>query len=107
MAEEKLSFEEATVSLIAFAGGAKNDYIESIQFAKEGKFDEAEEAYQRGNENYQLAHAAHFDILNSEEKPEGMMAEVLLIHSEDQLSGAETYKIFAQELIDLYRKLSD
>ena len=98
------AFEEACVGLVAFAGEAKNDYFEAVEKAEAGDFEGAEESFQRGDENYQEAHRSHFAMMQLTELPQDMMSLILLIHAEDQLSSAETYKLFSRKLISLYRK---
>lgn len=96
--------EQACFLLISYSGTAKSDYLEAVEYAKEGKFEEAEVAIERGNDNYMHAHEAHFDLIQEEVSTEnGLLTRLTLVHAEDQLAMAETTRMFAQQLIDLYR----
>ena len=70
--------------LITFAGEAKSAYMNAIQKAKLGCYEEAENLIQEGNAAFLNAHK---------------------VHAEDQLMGTETCKIMVGELIDAYKRI--
>ena len=84
--------EQSCLGLISYSGAAKSDYLEAVECAKSGDFEQAEAAIERGNENYLHAHEAHFGLLQ--------------VHAEDQLAMAEMARIMAEELIEVYKRIN-
>ena len=79
--------EQSCLGLISYSGAAKSDYLEAVECAKSGDFEQAEAAIERGNENYLHAHEAHFGLLQEETGTEGgLLTRLLLVHAEDQLA---------------------
>lgn len=98
--------EQACFALISYSGSAKSDYLEAVEYAKEGNFTESDAAIERGNDNYLKAHEAHFDLIQEEvSTSEGLLTRLTLVHAEDQLAMAETTRLLAEQLIDVYRRL--
>lgn len=102
----KEALEQACFMMIAFSGAAKSDYMEGLQLAKKGQYEEASAALRRGDDNFRQAHHAHFELIQAEGSSEnGLLARLLLVHAEDQMAMAETTKMFVQELMELYQSL--
>jgi len=95
---ELISFQ-----IIAAVGTAKSMYIEAIQAAKIGNFDEADQLIEEGAKVFLEGHKAHASLIQKEASGEKLEFSLLLMHAEDQLMNAETTKIMATEIIDLYR----
>ena len=95
---ELISFQ-----IIAAVGTAKSMYIEAIQAAKNGSFDEADQLIKEGSQVFLEGHKAHASLIQKEASGEKLEFSLLLMHAEDQLMNAETTKIMAVEIIDLYR----
>ena len=92
--------------IISSVGTAKSMYIEAIQEAKKGEFEKAKALIEEGCEIFSEGHHAHSDLIQQEATGEGAKLSLLLLHAEDQLMSAETIKIMAQELIEVYTKLN-
>ena len=106
MAITQEQLEQACFQLISFSGAAKSDFLEAVEDAKSGDFPQAEAAVERGNEEYLQAHNAHFDLIQEEVNSEnGLLTRLTLVHAEDQLAMAESTRILAEQLIELYRRL--
>ena len=103
MSEE---MELACFQIITFVGTARSCYINAIQLAKEGKFDEAEALIKQGEEAFAQGHHGHADLLTKEASGELSGAGLLLIHAEDQLMSAEGFHTIAEEFIAVYKKLA-
>ena len=98
--------ELTAFEIISAVGTARSSYIESIQKAKEGKFDEAEQLIKEGDEMFIQGHHAHAGLLQVEaENGQGSAVSLILLHAEDQLMSAEGFKTIALEFIDLYKRL--
>lgn len=94
---ERISFE-----IISNVGIARSCYIEAIRAAKAGNYEEAEAKLAEGDKNFQEGHASHMRLLQLEGKED---IGLLVIHAEDQLMSAETFKLLAIEFIDIHKKI--
>ena len=101
--EEK--FELACFQIITYVGTARTHFITAIQCAKEGKYDEAAELIKQGDEAFLLGHNAHADLLTMDANGEISNGYMLLMHAEDQLMSAESFRILADEFIALYKRI--
>ena len=85
--------------------GKKAVYIEAIQKAKEGKWEEIDELFKTGDEAFNEGHDAHMGLLTKEAEGKSEGVNLLLLHAEDQLMSAEGFKTVALEMIDVYKRL--
>lgn len=97
--------------MISSAGAARSKYIEAIHKAKEACFEETEALMNEGSECFIAAHGIHADMLAEdfakiEESGEKSTVSLILVHAEDQMMCAETFRLMAEELIEVYRKLN-
>lgn len=97
---EQISFE-----IISAAGMARSLYIESIQSAKKGLFEEAKKKMEEGKELFIQGHHAHAQLIQKEAAGENTTVTLLLVHAEDQLMSTEAFGILASEFLDLYQKM--
>ncbi len=102
MSEEMVA---ACFQLITFVGTARSCFINAIQCAKEGNFEEAADMIRQGDEAFKQGHDGHSDMLAKEANGELDKISLLLLHAEDQLMSAEGFRTIAEEFIDLYKKL--
>lgn len=100
---EKL--EMACFQIIAHAGTARSHYIGAIELAEQGDFEKAEEMIAEGEKEYRISHSAHAEIIALEESGKLRDANLLIVHSEDQMMSAETFKVMAEKFLALYRRL--
>ena len=96
--------ELVSFQIIAAAGSARSSYVEALQAAKEGRYDDAETLIKEGDEAFVEAHHVHADLIQKFAGGEEIGANILLIHAEDQVMSAEVLKIMAVEFIELYKK---
>lgn len=87
--------------IIAAVGSARSSYIEAIHAAKDGDFDRAETLMREGGEFFLEGHDAHTEMVQQEAAGNPIAMSLMLTHAEDQLMSAESFKIIAEELIDL------
>ncbi|MFU2205145.1 PTS lactose/cellobiose transporter subunit IIA [Streptococcus pluranimalium] len=93
--------EQISMTIIAASGTAKSLYIEAIQEAKKGNFEQANQLIEEGHQIFVTGHHAHAQLL--QESAEGELPfSLLLLHAEDQMMSSETIKVLAEELIDVY-----
>lgn len=91
--------------MISHHGSARSYYMEAIQSAKEGSFDQAQEKIEAGDKEFQAGHQAHTQLIQQEAAGTPVVVNLLLLHAADIMMSAETLKIIALELIELYKKL--
>lgn len=98
--------EEACFQIIASVGTAKSLFIEAIALAKAGRYDEARARVDEGSAVFVEGHDVHLALLQQDAAGLGATTPLLLVHAEDQLMQAETFRILAMEFIDLYERVS-
>jgi len=92
------------MEIIAHAGMAKTYYLNALDAARNGDFNEADQAYQQAREEYLIAHRTHADILQRFASGETIKSDILLIHAENHLSSAEILGHLAEEIIELRKE---
>lgn len=103
MSEEQ---EMLIFQLISAAGAAKSAYMEALELAKQGKYEEAKATIAQGDEMYAEGHHAHAQMLAESAEGVSSGAALILVHAEDQMMSAETIKVMVEELICVYQKLN-
>ncbi len=93
--------------IISNVGTAKSCYINAIHKAKEGLYEEANELIKEGDKYYAEGHKNHVEMIQKEAGGESTEISLLLIHSEDQMMSAETFKVMAQEFIDMCKMIKE
>lgn len=92
--------------IISASGGAKSAFMAAIEAAKEGNFEEAEEMIHQGDEYMNQGHEPHAKLIQAEASGNPTDVNLLLLHAEDQMMGAEQFKVLAEQMIDLYKELN-
>lgn len=93
--------------IISNVGAARSSYIEAIQRAKAGDFDGAVRCIEEGQKQFLVGHEAHFQLIQKEAAGESVGGSLILVHAEDQLMSAESFKIIAEEMIANYRRIAE
>lgn len=91
--------------IISNVGMARSSYIEAISKAKTGDFESARKCIKEGEAYFLNGHKGHSDLIQKEASGESVAGSLLLIHAEDQLMSAESFKIIANEMIDNYSRI--
>lgn len=99
--------ELVAFQIIASVGSARSYYIEAIQVAKQGEFEEAEKLLAEGEKSFNEGHHAHASLIQQEANNERVDINIILMHAEDQLMSAEAFKIIAEEFIEVHKSLQD
>lgn len=98
--------ELVAFNIIASVGTARSSYINAIDYAAEGKFDEADQMIKEGQEAFTMGHDAHAQLLTKTAQGEKVEMDLLLTHAEDQLMSAEAFGILAERFVKLYKSLN-
>ena len=99
--EKKIDLEEMALEIITNVGTARSMYVEAVEAAKAGNFEEAHNLVAEGEKIFVNGHHAHADLVNAKIGVEELQYMFLGMHAEDQLMSAETLKIVCDELIDM------
>ena len=99
--EKKSDLEEMALEIITNVGTARSMYVEAVEAAKTGNFEEAHNLVAEGEKIFVNGHHAHADLVNAKIGVEELQYMFLVMHAEDQLMSAETLKIVCDELIDM------
>lgn len=94
------------VQIITQAGLARSGYIEAVHKAEAGDFQGAYQLEGEANSQFLEVHRLHSLLIQREAAGEPIPANLMLIHTEDQLSAAEQFKILSLELIHTYERLT-
>lgn len=96
--------ELVSFQIISCVGSAKSMYIEAARAAQDYDFEKAERLLEEGEAIYLQGHEAHASLIQKEAGGEAVAPNLLLIHAEDQLMAAESFKAFAQQQIAVFKK---
>ena len=99
--EKKIDLEEMALEIITNVGTARSMYVEAVEAAKTGNFEEAHNLVAEGEKIFVNGHHAHADLVNAKIGVEELQYMFLVMHAEDQLMSAETLKIVCDEVIDM------
>lgn len=111
MAEQETSAQkeqetlEAAMGLIANGGNAKSLAFEAIRLAKKGDITGARAKLKESDESLNDAHNSQTGMLIKEAQGEHTKVTLLVVHSQDHLMNAITFRDLAGEIVDLYEKL--
>lgn len=96
---------ESVMGLIVHSGNTKSECMEAIQLAKKGEIEEARRKIELANEALTAAHHSQTGLLTQEARGEKVEVSMLLIHAQDHLMNAITFRDLAKEMIDLYERI--
>lgn len=93
--------------LIAQAGDARAEAMQAIKAAREGRFEEAEKLLRSAEEKNAKAHDIQFDLIQQESSGEPVDVNIILVHAQDHLTMAMAARDMAEEMLELYKRLSE
>ncbi|MFJ7734317.1 PTS lactose/cellobiose transporter subunit IIA [Lysinibacillus sp. NPDC097231] len=102
---EEAVLMESIMGLIVHSGNTKSECMEAIQLAKKGQIDEAKGKIKLANDALIEAHHSQTALLSQEARGEKVEVSMLLIHAQDHLMNAITFRDLAQEVIELYERI--
>lgn len=97
------NLEQTIMGLIIFGGNAKSDAMLAIDAAKKGDFAKADEQIKLAEEALLEAHHSQTALIQGEARGEKTEVSLLLVHAQDHLMNAITFKDLAKEIVELYR----
>ncbi|KRM91942.1 PTS lactose/cellobiose transporter subunit IIA [Liquorilactobacillus cacaonum] len=96
---------EVIMGLIMEGGNAKGFAVQAINAAKQGDFEGAKDFLAKSNESLSKAHNVQTDMLTKEAQGEHTEINLYMVHAQDHLMTAITFKDLAQEIVELYERL--
>lgn len=96
---------EVVMGLIMHGGNAKGLAFQAIQEAKVGNFDEAEKFLGQSNDELGEAHNTQTAMLTAEANGEHTEVDLYMVHAQDHLMNAITFKDFAVEIVSQEKRL--
>ena len=102
-----MNMEEQIMQIILYSGNAKSTAFEAIQAAKEKDIEQANALLEQANEELGNAHKVQTFLIQSEIRGEKIETSLLLIHAQDHLMNAITFKDLAGEFIALYETVNN
>lgn len=97
--------ELVIMQLIMAGGNAKSAAMEAVRAAKAGTFDEADAKLKEADSFMVDAHNAQTAMLTKEAQGEHTEVSLLMVHAQDHIMNAITFRDLAGEIVDLYRRL--
>lgn len=89
--------------LIANSGAAKSSFVEAIQLAKKGQFEDSIAKLVEAEEAFVEAHKIHAELIQKEASGEKTEFSLLFMHAEDQMASTEIIQLLSKEFIDFYQ----
>lgn len=91
--------------IISFAGNSKSSSMLAIAAAREAEFDKASEHLAEADKDLHAAHVAQTELITEEARGNKVPVNIILIHSQDHLTGAILMRDLAEEFVNLYKLL--
>ncbi|WP_208559239.1 PTS lactose/cellobiose transporter subunit IIA [Marinilactibacillus kalidii] len=104
--EEQEEMLQTIMGLIMHGGDAKSNAMEAIHAAKTGDFKTADEKLKLADDALIKAHHSQTGLLTREASGDSIEMSLLMVHGQDHLMNAITFKDIAVEVIDLYKKIA-
>ncbi|MCH4169986.1 MAG: PTS lactose/cellobiose transporter subunit IIA [Lactobacillus sp.] len=98
---------EVIMQLIMNGGNAKGAAVMAIQAAKAGDFAKAQADLKDADHYLSAAHNAQTDMLTKEAQGQHVAVNLLMVHGQDHIMNAITFRDLAAEFVDLYQHLHD
>lgn len=94
----------AGLRVVAFSGNARSNFLEALDLAKDGKFEEADQYIKMGLENLELAGQAQKDFFTNEAEGNREGLDFLAVHAQDHYMTTLLLRDLINNLIDIYKK---
>ena len=96
---------QTSFEIIAMSGDARSKAYEALGYAKQGDFEQANSTMAEAQDASNKAHAIQTELITQAARGEEIPLDILLVHSQDHLMNAITFRDLAGEMVDLYEKL--
>lgn len=97
--------EEDSCQLILYSSNARMKAIEAIAYAKNGNVVLANDNLKNAKDELLIAQKKHAELLRDMANNEDVATNLLMIHAEDHVFGAQNTLEMANEIVELYGRL--
>lgn len=97
---------EVVMGLITHAGDAKSLCMEAFQIAKNNQFEEANDLLKQADKALNNAHNLQTGMLTKEASGNKMEVTLLMVHAQDHIMNAMSFRDMTEEVIYLHQQLS-
>lgn len=104
MTSQELEF--ITLEIVAYAGDARSKYIQALNLANDGKFDEAEKLIGEASEFIDEAHKTQTKMIQMEASGEKVDMSFLMAHAQDHLMTVMLLRDIVNSFINMYKKIN-
>ncbi|WP_028042929.1 PTS lactose/cellobiose transporter subunit IIA [Candidatus Stoquefichus massiliensis] len=98
----KEEIQSIAFQLIAYSGEAFDHYYKSIDLARLGEIEHANNEIKIGNSKLTKAHNSQRELLTAEARNENIEFSIILVHAQDHLMTTIMFERVAKEFIQLY-----
>lgn len=105
--ENQVSLEEIIMELVVNSGAARSAAMGAIEDAKNGEFEQSYEKIADAKEKINKAHAYQTELMTKEANGEKQEMSLIMVHGQDHLMTALLAIDMAEQMIELYKKLTN
>ena len=99
--------EEDSCQLILYSSNARTKAMEAISNAKKGNVVLANDNLKNAKDELLIAQKKHAELLRDMANEEDVETNLLMIHAEDHVFGAQNTLEMANEIVELYGRLKE
>ena len=105
--EEREKMASIAMQIVILGGDARNLFMEALDHAAEGLYDQAEDKLKEAKEELRQAHIFQTEVVQSEAGGKKYEYSLLFTHAQDTVMTICTEMNLAKKIISMYRKLDD
>lgn len=102
-----MDLEMAAMELVGNSGESRSLSFEALNFAKDGKLEEAREKIKEAKASMLKAHSMQTELICKEADGEDFKIGLLMIHAQDHLMTAILARELVEEIIFIHEKLDN
>ena len=97
--------ELVTVEIEAYAGDARSKYVEALNYANDGNFEEAERLIDEAAELITEAHKVQTSMIQMEAAGNKVEVSFLMVHAQDHLMTVMLLRDIVKNFVNLAKKI--
>ena len=97
--------QDIIMEIILCGGNSRSESMEAIMEAKKGNIEKAREHLKNASDELTAIHKVQTGLIQNEAAGKRTEISLLMIHAQDHLMNAITFKDMAREFVDLYEKI--
>lgn len=93
--------------IISYAGDANHLFLQSIDDAKNSRYEDAEKKMNEANEFLKKAHKEQTSLITKEAQGEQGAYSIIMVHAQDHLMNGILMQKLTQEFCELYKRVNE